>query len=532
MSIPTQSLSAGAAALQFRDSAGCARWIAGLPVTNVQLSQQMLSEQLTALAATSMPALERLKILEALKENVAYAQGELAKRYMGKPLPLDEGDAKAWASVSGLWRALGLNYRHCFDAQRQGDATLAPYAALVTVRCLRAVTCNMFEHYLVYREPDTALWRALHELFGFAEAQGLSRVRVQDVFAKRDPDTSCTDVYMHGLLAHLANPYGLSARQMVFLWRWLEKWAALVNLSSQPLPKGQIPALAVDFAADAVPGLAAAIVHSASVRYLELEQLSKTLQQLMAQLKQGHTPAQLGLGEDARQPTCEHLILLLYLQWCRAGTLRNEERNANPDPADVSFGIADAHHLLGGSDKAISSQEINARDKWEIDNLGFSMRMSNTARRAAVKKSEQWQILNQSSSGFMWMLRDPAGLMRMMHNQLLGVRRTDHLRLGTVQWIRVNGQKETTCGVRLFPGTPQPVKVRPAVNLNAVKGQDYEPAFITPAVTMPQAPATLILPAGWFQEGRLLEIQGEDKRVTKLTKLIERGGDYDRCAIE
>jgi hypothetical protein len=491
----------------------------------------MLLEQLTALAGTSMAALERLKILEALRESVTFAQTELAKRYAGKPLPLDEGDAKSWASVIGLWRTLGQNYHLCLEAQRQGDLALAPHAALVTLRCLRATASDMFEHYLIYREPAAAAWQTFHELFAFAEAQGLSRARVQDVFAKRDPDASCTDVYVQGLLAYLANPFALSARQMVYLQRWLEKWAVLVNLSSQPLPQGQIPALAVDFAGDTEPGLASAITHAASVRYLELDQLSKALQQTIALLKQGQSPAQLGLGDDARQPSCEHLVFLLYLQWCRAGTLRTEERTPTPDAADVSFGIADAHKLLGGQDKAITTQELNARDKWEIDNLGFSMRMSSTARQATVKKSEHWQILNHSTSGFMCMLRDPGGVMRMTHSQLLGVRRADSPRIGNVQWIRVNSHNETTCGVRLFPGTPAPVKVRP-VNPNAVKGQDYEPAFLTPAVVMPAAPPTLIVPAGWFQSGRLLELQGEDKRVIKLVKLIDRGADYDRCAIE
>jgi cyclic-di-GMP-binding protein len=531
MSIQTPLLTPSAAVLQFKDSASCTRWLAGLPVTNAQLSQQQLSEQLTTLAATPMAALERLKILEALRESVAFAQSELAKRYAGKPLPLDQGDAKTWNNVVGLWRTLDINYRHCLDAYRKGDLAIAPLAALVILRCLRATASGMFEHYAVYREPDAAAWRAFHELFAFAEAQGLSRMRVQDVFAKRDPVASCTDAYLQGLLGFQANPHALSVRQMSFLQRWLEQWASLVTLSSQPLPAGQIPALAVDFAGDAGPGLASTINPSASVRYLELDQLSKSLQQTMTLLKQGQTPAQLGLGEDARQPTCENLVFLLYLQWCRAGTLRQEERTAPTDPVDVSFGIADAHKLLAGIDKAVTTGEINARDKWEIDNLGFSMRMSSTARQAAVKRSELWQILNQSASGFMCMLRDPAGVMRMTHNQLLGVRRADSPRIGTVQWIRVTSQNETTCGVRLFPGTPNPVKVRPA-NPNAVKGPDYEPAFMTPVVTMPAAPATIILPAGWYQNGRLLEIQGEDKRVVKLVKLIERGADYDRCSVE
>lgn len=533
MSIPTQSLTPTGAPLQFRDSAGCARWIAALPVTNVQLAQQMLSEQLSALAAADIAALERLKILEALKESVMFAQGEMAKRYIGKPLPLDQGDAQVWSSVVNLWRNLGTNYRMSVDAYRSGDLPMAPYAALATLRCLRTAAQGLFEHYQIYREPDAAAWRGFHELFLFSEEQGLSRVRVQDVFTKRDPDASCTDAYVQGLMANLANPYSMSVRQMAFLRRWLEKWASLINLSSQPLPQGQIPPIAVDIAKDSAPALASSFAAADSLRYLDLEQLAKTLRQTINLLKQGQTPGQLGLGEDARQPGCENLIMLLYLQWCRAGTLRTEARNANPDPVDVSFGVADAHKLLGGEEDkpATATQEINARDKWELDNLGFSMRMSTTARQAAVKKSEIWQVLNQSGSGFMCMLRDPGGVMRMMHNQLLGVRRpVDQGRLGTVQWIRAASNGETTCGVRLFPGSPRPIKVRPA-NLATVKGQEYELAFLTAAVTMPATPASLLLPAGWYQTGRLIEIQDGEKRVARLVNLIEHGADYDRCAI-
>lgn len=530
MSIPTPTHTPGAAMLQFKDSAACARWLAGLPVTNPQGSQQMLSEQLGALAATPIAPLERLKILESCREKAAFAQAELAKRYFGKPLPLDEGDARCWNSVVGLWRVLGENYRQCCDAYRQGELTLTPYGALITLRCLQAASCEMFEHYVVYREPSTEAWQAYNAWFAFAEAQGLSRVRVQDIFNRRDADSSCSESYVQGLLAYMASPFALSPRQMTFMWRWLEKWASLVNLSSQPLPPGQIPALAVDTAGRTVPGLASTISHTPSVRYLELEQLAKTLQQTLTLLKQGQPPGQLGLGEDARQPASETLVFLLYLQWCRAGTLRSEERSANPDTADVSFGIADAHQLLGGKDKSLTTQELSARDKWELDNLGFSMRMSNTARQAAVKKSESWQVLNQSATGFMCMLRDPGGVMRMTHNQLLGVRRAGIMRLGTVQWIRVNSQNETTCGVRLFAGTPQPVKVC-ATNLTSPKPQDFEYAFMMPAVAMPATPAMLVLPAGWFLDGRQLDIHSDSKHVAKLVKLVERGADFDRCTI-
>ena len=539
MSVPSLSNTGSTSLkLQFSDAATCARWVAALPITNVQMVHQTLSEQIVMLTTVDMVPLERLKIVEALKEPLLFAQAELAKRYIGKPLPLDQADAKAWDSVMALWRATGAVYRVCLDAFRAGDLPVAPHVALLTLRCLRIAACGLFEHYQVYREPDTATWRGFHELFAFAEEQGLSRLRVQDVFAttKRDADSSCAEAYVQGLMANLANPYALSVRQIAFLRRWLEKWSSLVELSRQPLPPGQIPPLAVDFALATPPGLATLVTHSDTVRYIDMEPLSKTLRQTINLLKQGQTPGQLGLGDDARQPGCENLIMLLYLQWCRAGTLRTEERNTAADPVEVCFGIADTFNALGGDNRSKKDIEFNARDKWEMDNLGFSMRLSNTAKQALVKKTEAWQILNQSHSGFMCMLREPSGVMRMVHNQLLGVRRKGEApRLGTVQWIRVAGNNETQCGVRVFAGAAQPTKVRPA-NFNLPTGQEFELALITPAVPMPATPATIVLPAGWFQSGRLLELEGNPqeptKRLIKLLTLIERGADFDRCAME
>lgn len=168
-----------------------------------------------------------------------------------------------------------------------------------------------------------------------------------------------------------------------------------------------------------------------------------------------------------------------------------------------------------------------------MDNLGFSLRMSTTATQLVIRKSESWQILNQSSSGFMCMLRDPGGLLRMSHNQLLGVRRganaADH-QLGIIQWIKVSETNECQCGIRMFAGVPKPISVRPS-NFNLPGKQGFEHALLLPELTTPATPATVILPAGWFQAGRMIEFQGEKKQVAKLVNLIERGADFDRASI-
>src|SRR5690606_24395920 len=161
----------------------------------------------------------------------------------------------------------------------------------------------------------------------------------------------------------LANPYALSVRQMSFVTRWLERCATLVGLRTQPLPAGPIPSLAVDLAGSSGVTFGAHLAPQPSLRYLDLEQLSKTLRQTINLLKQGQTPGQLGLGEDARQPGCENLLMLLYVQWCRAGTSRVEERTNQDRPAQVCFGLAAAHLHVGGGRDFRQPGELTAREK-------------------------------------------------------------------------------------------------------------------------------------------------------------------------
>ena len=88
--------------LQFTDSAACERWVAQLPLANIQQAQRMLNSQVAALHAADLPALERLNILGALQQSIAFVQGECANRYLGKPLPLDADATVTWRETIEL----------------------------------------------------------------------------------------------------------------------------------------------------------------------------------------------------------------------------------------------------------------------------------------------------------------------------------------------------------------------------------------------------------------------------------------------
>jgi hypothetical protein len=373
------------------------------------------------------------------------------------------------------------------------------------------------------------MWRSLHELYSFAEQHGFARIRVQDNFAQRDADSSCAEAYLQVVLAHLANPYSLSVRQMGFVQRWLERWATLVGLNVQPPPTSAIPLLAVDLNGAQGPLFAADLSPESGLRYLDLEQLSKTLRQTINLLKQGQTPAHLGLGEDVRQPGCENLLMLLYVQWCRAGTARREERTEAEETVDVCFGLTPAHVQVSGG-RAIRG-EITSRERQDLETYGYVI-----GQEAPTPEQdpdlEQWQIVNHSNSGFMCIQRQPHGRVRVSHNQLIAVRRAGsrHFHLGMAQWLRIEENGSLYCGVRIFPGTPHAISVRPS-NFNPVGGGRYERALLLPEVPAPSTPASMVLPAGWFQSGRFVEVYSDRKQVAKLLNLLEKGADFDRGTI-
>ncbi len=530
----TQATSLNAAQLQFTDNASCKRWIESLPLTNAQSAQRSLSEQLALVRHADIAPLELLKALEILREPVDYVQSELARKYTARPLPLDANETALWTRALGLWQELIDAYLACRDAHVQGEPTLRSHGALIVMRCLHYTARAMFEHYRIYSQVPTGLWKNLHRLYVFAEQSGFARTPVADTFRREEAESSCAAAYAQALLAHLANPFALSGRQMEFLARWIDKWSPQVNLSAQPLPPSAIPALSVDLAGSAGPTFAEECEPVTSLRYLDLEHIGRTLRQTITLLKQGQTPLMLGLGEDARQPGCENLLMLLYIQWCRAGTGRGEQRNMIAEKAQVCLGVHAAHYFISGRSFRVPGAHLSWQEEHDMQLFGhISERTESALASTASSAVESWDLVNQSNSGFMCMLREPDAQLRIGHHQLLAVRRggSKLFYLGLVQWLRVEENGGLLAGVRLFPGIARAVVARPS-NFSAPSGiHGFERALLLPEMAVPATPATLILPTGWYQAGRFVEIFSEQKQVAKLVNVIEKGSDFDRCTV-
>lgn len=519
---------------KFSDSQSCKSWLRGLPLTNVNLAHAEIVTQLTLLNRNgrAIPPLERLKILELLREPVAFLQGELAKRYQAKPLPFGHADQACWDDAMELWQAMETGYRLCLEHSGE-EGELKEHRALVTQRCLRYLSHRMTEHYHAYRELPKELWRDLHALYRDAEAAGIGSQPLRDRLNHYLNATTCAATYVQALLTYLANPYQLTPRQLAQVGELLDKWAPRCALALQPPDPRHFAPIGVDPAGDGPPAHLEG--NATAPRYLDTTRLGGTLSQRIKWLQGHNKPQEVGLPEDCTQPACGALLLSLYQLWCGGRPRRTMQRRKTVPKAEVCFGFPAMYFHQAGKPYA----PPKARHFYGVREMEDLRLFGRAASRAAASFKaepadyplEVWDIRDESAQGY-GLGRPPGKGSPLLHYQLLAVRPFDSRRfaLGHIRWLTFGGDNALQVGITLLPGSPVPAIVRIAGG--AEPEPRTEPAFLLPEVPALKAPASLVTPPGFYRPDALLELHGQDGPVTvRLTGLLEKGADFERMGF-
>src|SRR5688572_21651384 len=166
--------------LPFRDARGCKEWLATLPLTDGRRAHAAIVEVVDSLNLTELPGFERLKIMELIRDKVAFVQDSVSEIFAGKPLPLSNRALDAWEGAETLWQGMEQGYRYCLRTAANDDEETAKHFALIVERCLRYTAQQMLHHSRVHREVPERLIQDLHALFQFAEKRGVAHVTVKD----------------------------------------------------------------------------------------------------------------------------------------------------------------------------------------------------------------------------------------------------------------------------------------------------------------------------------------------------------------
>lgn len=517
----------------FANARSCRDWLSAQPLANPTQAQILLLRQINLLNHYAIAPAERLKILELLRDPIAFAQTESARKFAGRPLPLAPVEQAGMDANRTLWQAVQTGYLHCLTACLEGHADLQPHAALVAQRAIGALRAELLDIYRAPTDPPALLWQVLHRVFSAAERLGALSHPVNDSLQTGHPATSVTAAYAQTLLLHKASPYELSGRQLMQVVRWLHRWGNKVPVLNAPPVEPRVPPLLVDLSSATAESPAEE--GGGQLRWLDLSDLSRSVKRRIAHLQRGESPASLGLGEDCVQPACEYLLKHLYQHWCRGGAARQHPRRNGGGTCRLVTGFDAIHYYLSGKifrqPGQANSMSKNRAD--EIATFGrVATRHEDNFSQMQGFMVEEWHVLDESARGFRLMrpLAQAGG--RIGGGQMVAImpEGSRSFLLAVARWSRLAGGAELQAGIQMMPGHPQTVALR-GTGLTAVN-EKYRPGFRLPAVLALKYPESVIVPAGWFRAGRLIEIHEQSSRQIRLTRQLERGSDFERCTFE
>ena len=516
------------------DVRSCNEWLARAPLADSRQACAAFLSLLDQLEDAPPRHVAYLQILERLRGPIVIAQEENAKRFTFKPLPLGHVESVAFGQACELWLALLRAYGRLRRAAIRGRPELAGSVALL---CERVIECTgelIDAHFLASREVGEDQWHWLHEAYALAERRGVADVAIADSRSRRSASSTCTAAYVRPLMLALVHPCGLRERELAWARQWTHRWAAKVRVG--PPPRSE-RGYCVDLAGATGPlwdkgpegqeGSSATDGGQAAVRHLDFADVGRSIKWRLKKLEEGAQPAELGLGRGCTQPVAGELLTMLHSCWTRAPKSRQFPRRVAHAAAELASGMARIHAALGGEVIVthIRHWDYNRRDTEQIHNVRHAAAFETRHNRTGA---EQWNSLDESAAGFRLRRYGPGE--RLAQRQLVALRPrgAQHFILCELRWLAQGTDRTLTVGVRALVGYAQPASVRPV-------SEDRTAPF-SYALTIPVArdlPVSVVLPGGWHQPGRMLELRAEGQILRiRLTELLARGYDFDHARFE
>ncbi len=517
------------AACAFSDPASAHRWLDDVPLVNVRAASSMLTTQLERFARIACDPETRFETLETLRPALISVQHEHAKRFRGKQLPLSPQRRQSLDEVGNLWDALLVGYWSCIDKTPTGTESERRLYAKMCHRSLDTLIRKMRDQQHAYLQVAPVDIAALHTLYGLAERAEIHRKRVRDpITGSKEDAVSCERLYVIALMFDAATPREHRPLALQAIERWLERWANKITIDHVPAVASKVSPLWVNLMGSESVQRGPAPDGDGLVRYLNVAELSHSLEKRIHALRRGTRLEEIDLGVELSRRDLEVLVTGLHRQWCGGTTRRESERREINAIAHVSVGIQAAHFFL--SKRPFEQPVLDSADGPPAMTEPGEARIKAATEYMLMNgiSAEQW-VLRDESIGGMGLIRprDEIESTRLGHGQLVSVRpRGGHtVTVGTMQWLQEAQDGDLHVGVKLVPGQPSPVAVR------LDEGAKFLAALMLPTVAALNAPTSLLLPLGTYAINRAIELVTSRREFVQLTGLLEVGADFERVAF-
>jgi hypothetical protein len=520
---------AAAPPLAFADLDGAKRWANGLPLTNVAQVYEAVHGQLRALSAAEFAPRERATLAEVLREQAEHLHTELARRYAGKPQPAVDRELESAEQAIALWTALWEQYSSCLKPLLEGDPQLAGVKAKLLQRGLFVGKQLILVHGLARRLPPPTLWQELHAYYRLAEILECAVAAVSDDLMPNAVGISCYSTYSHALLLGLADLCAMSVKQIELTDRWLGVWSRKIfPYAQQRETEGPLLVIDLDSPAGAALAASAPAAPGASVRFGYPAKLATSVRGRLKRLQAGANPAELQLGHDCSSEQCTALLAHLDQRWCQ--TARAHPAAAKTTLELCGGGINAAYFRIGGRtfDRKDPLGRMSFQGAQVLQTLGPLTDYDRG--KEVAERTYAWEHwAGRDDWREATLMRESPAIHRWQLEQLAIVRDEERIRLGSASRVALDPDGNLSLSLRLWTGAPQAIALRP---LTTAMSEDAPIAGVHLAET-PDEKACLVLPSRTFNPSRVLRsIEVGPERRFRLTRLLQRGADFERVAFE
>ena len=527
------------------------RWLGNLPIGDAYKCQESILNELKRFNENpTQYTKDRLAVLMLLDEKSQDLQDTLVRQYLRNPRMSRPVESQLWHAVYGLYWEVARGY-HAFVLHFARESGKTPHESqipLITLRAIRAFGQLLKWRAIRYQPAGEKLWLRLHNLYRVAENERFQR-RSLRAYAEDSTESSCESAYLHILMLNLANSGSLYPKQLELLDNWLNGWHGLTQLDTR-LDAGAHN-FAVDLSADHGPRRVRKPDADKPIRFWSTSNLLLKLNELHNALREGGTPAQLGLTENAR--TAESLELLEHLQRQWSSLSTREQRRA---PREAVKRLVDVAHGLGAIIGQIKSAHapaavspygsgLNYTEADDVQVYGFITertreRVSQMQVPATLISSdvERWVIHDESECGYGALVesRDKDWL---RVGALIGVKshEANTWRLGIIRRLSRLNDDTSSVGIETLAEAPTLAMLYDTSSSGyTVDGFDNSSANLPHAslwLASSAGPDSVIIDPVNFMPGKVFEIHGaQEHKFIALGNPIERSEGWMRVVVE
>ena len=488
-------------------------WIESLPLQQTFVAARTLNAHLGAVNRCRMDGDARLQVLETYRPFATTLLDELDEIYSKSGLPLGARAREALTLARDFATELATGYK--IAVVERGGKLFGGKKQLpqLLLRATEYLFARLRASYKSYTPAPPGTWREMHQLYLYAESEGLAR-------EPADPESKATvaDIYVEALLLSLTDPYRLPQGEADRVLAQAPGYRGLATLGqARPAtPSGGHFLVPCDLDRPPKPALPAnEDTGGPNWRLLDANPVVEKLLQKKRAVEAGQVSASLSksLGPDAAA-----LMARLATLWGDPPK-RTSRRAPGEATVAISVGIKAVSHFVSLEPK------LDLAGEDDMLRRGITMPLHALPMDDASQPIPifEWDVVDFSAGGIK-VRRMGATQQPIAVGEVVGIKFTgkSHWTIGAVRWLTIFEEGGMEFGLQFLAPVARMVWVQPTITTSP----QAKLGLLMGAT--PDQLDVLLTPPNTFADRREFEL-GEEEGVTcvRASSLVEKTGRFE-----